>query len=108
MKPVELTQFRVPWLVSPAAVRATLFLLLATTAVRGADAPEGKPVSLTAERHARKTIYHSPQKPGFTSWVGAWAMPDGSLMVSFTQATGPLKDRPRAPKAVQEKLSWPP
>ena len=62
----------------------------------------------TAVEHRRQTIYHSPQKPGFTSWVGAWAMPDGSLMCSVTQATGPLKGRPRAPKEVQQKLTWPP
>src|SRR4051812_37216141 len=36
-----------------------------------------------ASNHLRQTIYHAPQKPGFTSWVGAWTMPDGSLMVSF-------------------------
>ncbi len=58
--------------------------------------------------HRRQTIYHSPEKPGFTSWVGAWAMPDGSLMCCFTQATGPVQGRPRAPKEVQEKLNWPP
>jgi hypothetical protein len=58
--------------------------------------------------HARRTIYHSPQTPGFTSWVGAWTMADGSLMVSFTQATGPVEGRPRAPKEVQHQLTWPP
>jgi hypothetical protein len=56
----------------------------------------------------RQTIYHSPEKPGFTSWLGAWVMPDGSLMCCCTQATGPLRGRPRAPKEVQEKLNWPP
>ena len=61
-----------------------------------------------AVQHQRQTIYHSPQKPGFTSWVGAWTMPDGSLMVSFTQATGPVEGRPQAPKEVQHKLTWPP
>lgn len=25
----------------------------------------------TAVEHQRQTIYHSPQTPGFTSWVGA-------------------------------------
>jgi hypothetical protein len=35
-------------------------------------------------------------------------MPDGSLMISFTQATGPVQGRPQAPKEVQEKLTWPP
>lgn len=58
--------------------------------------------------HQRQTIYRSPQKPGFTSWVGAWTMPDGDLMVSFTQATGPAEGRARAPETVQQRLSWPP
>lgn len=58
--------------------------------------------------HQRNTIYHSPQKPGFTSWVGAWTMPDGSLMISFTQATGPAEGRPQAPKEIQQRLAWPP
>ena len=58
--------------------------------------------------HERKTIYRSPQQPGFTSWVGAWTMPDGDLMISFTQVTGKAEGRPRAPEEVQRKLSWPP
>ena len=67
-----------------------------------------KPVEVVIHEHQRQTIYHSPQKPGFTSWVGAWTMPDGSLMVSFTQATGPVDGRPQAPKDVQKRLTWPP
>lgn len=62
----------------------------------------------SAVEYKRQTIYHSPQKPGFTSWIGAWTMPDGSLMVSFTQATRPIEGRPQAPKEVQYKLTWPP
>ncbi len=50
------------------------------------------PVHISAEQFSRTQIYHSPQTPGWTSWVGAWIMPDGSLMVSFTQATGPIPD----------------
>jgi len=61
-----------------------------------------------AIEYQRQTIYHSPQKPGFTSWCGAWTNPDGSLMVSFTQATGPIEGRPQAPKEVQHRLTWPP
>jgi len=62
----------------------------------------GRSASLAEERllHAtkalRRTIYHSPQSPGYTCWVGAWMMPDKSLMVTFKQATGPLTDRPRS------------
>jgi photosystem II stability/assembly factor-like uncharacterized protein len=62
----------------------------------------------TAAEHRRQTIYHSPQRPGFTCWVGAWTMPGGDLMVCFTQATGPLMGRLRAPEDVQKKLNWPP
>jgi dienelactone hydrolase len=51
---------------------------------------------LVARDFKRRTIYHSPQTPGYTCWVGAWAMPDGSLMVTFKQATGPLENRPRS------------
>jgi hypothetical protein len=61
-----------------------------------------------AVEHRRETIYRSPHQPRFTSWVGAWMMPDGSLMVCFTQASGPVKDRSQAPKDVQKKLNWPP
>ncbi|MCC6796907.1 MAG: exo-alpha-sialidase [Candidatus Hydrogenedentes bacterium] len=64
--------------------------------------------TFTAVDHERKTIYHSPQTPGYTCWVGAWVMPDGSAMVSFTQATGPIDGRPQAPLDVQKKLNWPP
>jgi hypothetical protein len=63
---------------------------------------------VAAVDHQRKSIYHSPQTPGYTSWVGAWTMPDGDLMVSFTQATGPVEGRPAAPKDVRLKLNWPP
>lgn len=73
-----------------------------------ANANAGEDPAFKAVDHARKTIYHSPEKPGFTSWVGAWIMPDGDLMTCFTQATGPFKGRPQAPKEVQEKLNWPP
>ena len=73
-----------------------------------AIAPFARADEFAAVDHQRQTIYHSPQTPGFTSWVGAWMMPDGSLMVSFTQATGPVEGRPQAPKEVQQKLDWPP
>ncbi|HJT77040.1 MAG TPA: sialidase family protein [Gemmataceae bacterium] len=79
-------------------------VITAAVAAPGAARADG----FVAVGHRRQTIYHSPERPGFTSWVGAWGMPDGSLMCSFTQATGPLRDRPQAPKDVRQKLSWPP
>ena len=61
-----------------------------------------------ASEHQRQTIYHSPQRPGYTCWCGAWTMPDGSLMVSFAQATGPVDGRSHASSEVQQRLTWPP
>lgn len=57
---------------------------------------------------AIKTIYHSPETPGYTSWVGCWLMPGGTPMISFHQATGPLKGRYRASQEILHRLSWPP
>src|SRR3954466_12270669 len=65
-----------------------------------------EPETLTARNFSRTTIYHSPQKPGYTCWVGAWIMPDQSLMVTFKQATGPVKGRERAPKEILEANRW--
>jgi hypothetical protein len=50
-------------------------------------------------------IYHSPQSPGYTAWVGAWTMPDGSLMTAFNQATGPVDPSQRTlmPEAALER-----
>jgi BNR repeat-like domain len=86
------------WLIVGAAIVVTAW----PSAFVGADD------ALSAVEYGRQTIYHSPQKPGFTSWVGAWTMPDGDLMVSFTQATGPTGGRPAVPKDVRQKLNWPP
>lgn len=56
----------------------------------------------------RFAVYHSPDTPGYTCWAGVLLMPDGSLMVSFNQATGPMTGRPSAPPEVLRVLSWPP
>lgn len=66
-------------------------------------------MQVSVKNFERRTIYHSSQTPGFTCWTGIWKMPDGSVMVCFTQATGPLEGwRPRATKDVRHRLSWPP
>jgi len=87
------------------ALGSLIFLVAAALIVPLPPAPAAE---YTAVGHKRRTIYHSPQKPGYTCWLGAWTMPDGGLMISFTQATGPVKGRRRAPKVVQQKLNWPP
>ncbi|MGH7140068.1 MAG: sialidase family protein [Pirellulales bacterium] len=83
-------------------VRAILAVALTSALVNVARAAD-----FAAVEHERRTIYHSPQSPGFTCWVGAWTMPDGSLMIGFTQATGPVEGRPPAPLDVRRKLNWP-
>jgi hypothetical protein len=88
--------------------RQQMFGLLAFLAAAAMPLLPARAGEFVAVGHRRQTVYHSPQKPGFTSWVGAWIMPDGSLMTCFTQATGPVEGRPRAPKEVQERLNWPP
>ena len=83
-----------------------VLVLLPLATLSADEAP--KPLTVIAREHQHQTIYHSPQKPGFTSWVGAWTMPEGDLMVSFTQATGPVEGRAQASKDVQHRLTWPP
>jgi hypothetical protein len=51
-------------------------------------------VTISAVNYSRSQIYHSPVSPGWTSWVGAWLMPDGSIMVGVTQAKGPFPPNP--------------
>lgn len=87
----------------PKHPRALLALLAGGLPLVVAAAP-----AVTAVDFSSAVIYHSPQSPGFTSWVGAWTMPDDSVMVSFTQATGPVEGRPPAPLEIQRKLDWPP
>ncbi len=43
--------------------------------------------------YEEKSIYHSPETPGHTCWVGLWRLPDGRLRCSFLQITGSA-DRP--------------
>lgn len=62
-------------------------------------------VEVTVHEHERLTAYHSAQTPGYTSWVGLWTMPDGSVMLSFTEITGSTKGwRQRAPHSVLRRL----
>jgi hypothetical protein len=51
-------------------------------------------VTVQAESYLFKTIYNSPQEPGYTAWTGAWINPDKSIGVAFGQATGPVANPP--------------
>lgn len=65
-----------------------LLLVTLAAAAGQSDGWQGKDL-------VRKTVYHSPQKPGYSAWVGAWVMPDGSFMMCCTRVTGPLEGRPK-------------
>ncbi len=58
-------------------------------------ASQSKELTVETIDHTQRTIYHSPETPGYTSWIGLWQMPDGWLRCDFTQITGP-KDKPVA------------
>ena len=51
-----------------------IFILLCISQTADAD-------SFVAVDHQRQTIYHSPQRPGYTCWVNAWVMPGDAIMV---------------------------
>jgi hypothetical protein len=84
----------------------TSIIALPPGTVRGQNTDS--PKNFVAVDHQRQTIYHASQTPGYTRWTGTLSMPDGSIMVCFTQATGPVEGRPRGSKEVLLKLSWPP
>lgn len=73
---------------------------------RSSTTSEPTAPALQATEFSSRVIYHSPQTPGYTAWVGAWTMPDGSLMTAFDQATGPVDPAQRAlaPAAVLAEL----
>ncbi len=54
----------------------SMSVLILAGLCRGSDSLSESGENLFAEQYTRKTIYHSPQTPGYTCWVGAWIMPD--------------------------------
>jgi sialidase-1 len=59
---------------------------------QAAETPQ-KDLQVQAVNFEEKVIYHSPESPGYTSWVGFWQLPDGRLRCDCRQVTGP-KDKP--------------
>jgi len=45
--------------------------------------------SVEAIDYREKTLYHSPETPGYTAWVGLWQLPDRRIRCGFLQLTGP-------------------
>jgi hypothetical protein len=66
-------------------------------------------LQVKAVDYEHKQIYHSPETPGYTSWVGLWQTAEGRLQCSFQQLTGP-KDKPVGSvpilESTDEGLTW--
>jgi hypothetical protein len=73
-------------------------ILLAT--VIGCAAADAAPINAAPPAAApvrtadfvRKTIYHSPQSPGYTAWCTLWRENAGGLRLAFQQVTGPVNE----------------
>ncbi len=84
-------------------------LLVVSPALLRAPAPLRETVvaspTVTPHSHSRRTLYHSPQTPGYTCWALVWQALDGSLQATFTEAKGSLTGwRPRAPAEVLRRM----
>jgi hypothetical protein len=69
-------------------------------------------MEVTATGFMQKNIYHSPETPGYTSWVTLWRAKDGHLRLALQQVTGPVADRPKRTNVTvlldskDDGLSW--
>ena len=52
--------------------------------------PSAVATEVTATNFVQKTIYHSPETPGYSSWCTLWRTKNGQLRVTFQQVTGPV------------------
>jgi len=66
-------------------------LTVASVGLHGAE--KGDPMKVDVVEYQERVIYHSPEAPGYTSWVGLWDLTDGRLCLDFRQLTGP-RDSP--------------
>jgi hypothetical protein len=75
------------------------FMLAVLSSVAGQC--RGAQPRVEAVGFAERVIYHSPQTPGYTAWVGLWQLPDGRLRWDCLQLTG-TKEKPVATVPVFE------
>jgi len=69
----------------------TLLLLAAGSYACAAQGQQPN-IQVQAVDFEERTIYHSPQTPGYTCWVRLWQLPDGALSCDFFQFTGPKEE----------------
>jgi hypothetical protein len=68
---------------------AMAIMLLTLAAMTMCQAKDRRIVKVEAVDYQEKVIYHSPEKPGFSAWVGLWRMNDKKMFCDFRQITGP-------------------
>src|SRR4051812_16576691 len=70
---------------------ATLFLgvPLLLLSMNASAAP---PRSVKAADFTQESIYHAPEKPGYSAWCTVWRDKGGDLRLAFQQVTGPAAD----------------
>lgn len=66
-----------------------LFLSIVAPYIPAEEESYGTPV-VRAVDFEERIIYHSPETPGYTSWVGLWMLADGTLQCDFLQVVGPV------------------
>lgn len=65
---------------------------LATGVALGAGGFQMCAMEMAATDFTQKTIYHSPEKPGYTAWCTLWRGKNGHLRLAFQQVTGPVEN----------------
>ncbi|MDO8587934.1 MAG: sialidase family protein, partial [Armatimonadota bacterium] len=76
------------------ATRALIIFALVLSGMTVCHAKEARIVKVEAVEYQEKIIYHSPDTPGFSAWVGLWRVNDKKVYCDFRQVTGP-KDNPK-------------
>lgn len=72
------------------SMRSAIYTL-ATLAALGAGSFSACALEVTATEVTQRSIYHSPEKPGYTAWCTLWRAKDGHLRLAFQQVTGPVQ-----------------
>ena len=68
-------------------------LWAAAAAALACSAPASRAPVVNAVDFSQRTIYHSPETPGYTAWVGLHLLRGGRLLCDFIQQTGPVNSR---------------
>ena len=74
---------------APLAASSALLYALAGAGSGLAAEPSKPGVRVQAVDVEERTLYHSPETPGYTAWVGLWQLPDGTIQCDFEEITKP-------------------